>query len=116
MRLYVGNLPLGVTENELKGLFSRIGKVTNMTIAINRKTGISDGYGYLDMARKDGLRAIEKLAGFKTQSRALIVAEAREQPRVISSAASEFCKNARSTLGHLNDDSHRARHDVEDKE
>jgi cold-inducible RNA-binding protein len=104
MKLYVGNLPLGITDAELKGLFSRIGKVKKAIVVLNKKTGLSYGYGYVEMAREDGQRAISELNGFKTQSRTLFVKEVCVQNRGISSAAAEFCANGRSTLAHLNDD------------
>ena len=63
-RVYVGNLPSSCTESTLSSKFSEHGKVTGVKVIIDRITGRSLGYGFVDMASKaDANRVIDELDG-----------------------------------------------------
>ena len=80
MRLYVGGLPYATTENDLISLFEQIGAVTSATVIIDRETGRSKGFGFVDMeSNEDGQRAIEQLNGSAMGNRTITVNEARER-------------------------------------
>src|SRR5438270_5289772 len=81
--LYVGNLPFGTTDDELREVFGQYGTVTKSQVISDRETGRSRGFGFVEMA--DGAdEAIAALGGSMFQGRALTVNEARpreDRPR-----------------------------------
>jgi RNA recognition motif-containing protein len=80
-KLYVGNLPFGVEENQLRELFEGEGrKVASVQIITDRQTGRSRGFGFVEMeSPEDGEKAIASINGQEFQGRALVVNEAREK-------------------------------------
>ncbi len=84
MKLYVGNLPYSMTDSELESLFSEVGQVTSAKVVMDRETGRSRGFGFVEMDDSSGREAIEKFHGQEFQGRALVVNEARpreDRPR-----------------------------------
>ena len=82
MKLYVGNLPWSITDTDLKELFSGAGEVTSATIITDKDSGRSRGFGFVEMAKEVGQKAIEKFSGHVIDNRSLRVNEAKErQPR-----------------------------------
>jgi RNA recognition motif-containing protein len=80
MRLYVGGLPYQTNENDLTSLFEQIGPVTSATVIIDRETGRSKGFGFIDMdSTEDGQKAISQLNGTPLGGRTITVNEARER-------------------------------------
>jgi cold-inducible RNA-binding protein len=78
VRLYVGNLPFSVSEQDLEDLFSRSGQVESTNIVTDRDTGRSRGFAFVEMdSREAADAAIEALNGFELAGRALTVNEAR---------------------------------------
>jgi len=77
MRIYVGNLPYNSTESELRGLFEELGSVTSASIVMDRETGRSRGFGFVEMDDASANEAIEKLNGTQFDGRSLVVNEAR---------------------------------------
>jgi len=76
--LYVGNLPFSTTSDELAELFSRFGTVTKAQVIMDRETGRSRGFGFVEMA--SGVdEAIAAMNNAEYQGRRLTVNEA--QPR-----------------------------------
>ena len=75
MRLYVGNLPFQTTEDELREAFSAHGNVVDCKIIIDRETGRSRGFGFVEM--EDGADAIEQMNGHDFGGRNLNINEAR---------------------------------------
>jgi len=77
-RIYVGNLPFSATEEEMKTLFGEYGEVNHVDIIVDRQTGRSRGFGFVEMA-EDGAAdsAIEALNGKDMDGRPLTVNEAR---------------------------------------
>jgi RNA recognition motif-containing protein len=82
-KLYVGSLPYSVTEEELRDLFSSYGEIESVRIIMDKATGQSKGFGFVEMATiDDAQKAIEGLHGTQMGGRTLIVNNARpEQPR-----------------------------------
>src|SRR6187549_2959533 len=56
-KLYVGNLPFGVTSQELTDLFSQAGEVVSANIITDRFSGQSRGFGFVEMASEDAAQA-----------------------------------------------------------
>ena len=83
-KLYVGNLSYGVTSETLAQLFSAHGKVDSADVIIDRMTGRSKGFGFVEMSTEDEARAaIAATNGQDLEGRAMIVNEARPPaPRV----------------------------------
>jgi RNA recognition motif-containing protein len=80
-RLYVGNLPYGTTEDELTDLFSQMGEVANVAIIMDRETGRSKGFGFVEMTEASAaIPAVEKLNGTQMGGRTIRVAEANARP------------------------------------
>jgi RNA recognition motif-containing protein len=78
IRLYVGNLPFNVTEENLREHFSAIGTITYLSIPIDRETGKGRGIAFLEF--KDRAQADEAIRRFNNQSfqgRSITVSEAR---------------------------------------
>jgi RNA recognition motif-containing protein len=77
-RLYVGNLDYGVTDSDLDKMFSAYGTVESAQVVMDRDTGRSKGFGFVEM--KSDQEAQEAIAGLNGQlsgGRALTVNEAR---------------------------------------
>ena len=81
MKIYVGNLPWGVSNGDLEGLFATIGAVESAQVVMDRETGRSRGFGFVEMAQNDGQRAIAELNGQEIDGRALRVNEAQSKSR-----------------------------------
>ena len=80
-RLYVGNLPYRMTDEELATAFSQAGTVADVTIVIDRETGRSRGFGFVEMATEAAAAtALETMNGAEVGGRTLKVAEAKERP------------------------------------
>jgi len=79
MRIYVGNLPFSTTDDSLRSLFESHGAVTSAAVIIDRETGRSRGFGFVEMNDSDGRAAIEALNGQDLEGRALVVNEAKER-------------------------------------
>ena len=74
MNLYVGNLPYSMTEEDLEALFSQYGQVLSTIIIIDRHTGRSKGYGFVEMStQREGEIAIAELDGYPYMGRHLRV-------------------------------------------
>ncbi len=76
MKLYVGNLSFGTTDSDLQKLFEPHGVVRSAQVIMDRETGRSKGFGFVEM--EDGAQeAITALSGSQIDGRALTVNEAR---------------------------------------
>jgi RNA recognition motif-containing protein len=77
-RLYVGGIPYRSTEEELKTAFSQAGSVVSTKIIIDRATGRSRGFGFVEMSTpEEAQKAIEIWHGKEFDGRTLTVNEAR---------------------------------------
>jgi RNA recognition motif-containing protein len=80
MKMYVGNLAWSVTNSELEGLFSAYGPVRSAEVIMDRETGRSRGFGFVEMEGQDAAQqAMQALNGSPYQGRNLTVNEARER-------------------------------------
>ena len=77
-RLYVGNLTYGTNDDTLRQLFEEHGAVTSAQVIMDRDTGRSKGFGFVEMANEqEAQNAITALNGKQVDGRALTVNEAR---------------------------------------
>ena len=77
-KLYVGNLAYSVRDNDLQQAFGQFGTVTSAKVMMERDTGRSKGFGFVEMADEAGAAAaIAQLNGTQLDGRALKVAEAQ---------------------------------------
>ena len=81
MKLYVGNLDYGTTDESLQELFAECGDVVSAKIIMDRETGRSKGFGFVEMAVKgDAVKAISTLNGREINGREIRVNEAQQRP------------------------------------
>ncbi|MES2532189.1 MAG: RNA-binding protein [Pseudomonadota bacterium] len=82
-KLYVGNLAYSVRDNDLEQAFGEFGAVASAKVMMERETGRSKGFGFVEMGSDaEALAAIEGLNGQSLAGRALTVNEARPmEPR-----------------------------------
>jgi RNA recognition motif-containing protein len=79
-KIYVGGLPYATTEQELSDLFSAHGSVQSARIIMDKFTGKSKGFGFVEMATADeAQKAIAALNATQLGGRTLTVNEARPQ-------------------------------------
>ena len=80
-RIYVGNLPYSADSDQLTQLFSPYGEVVEATIVMDRDSGQSKGFGFVQMNSDEGARsAIAGLNGTTLGDRAITVNEAKPRP------------------------------------
>ncbi|MBI2450742.1 MAG: RNA-binding protein [Parcubacteria group bacterium] len=77
-KLYVGSLPYQTTDGELKELFGQAGTVESATIIMDKFSGKSKGFGFVEMSSDDEAgKAIEMFNGYEMGDRKIVVNEAR---------------------------------------
>ncbi len=77
MTLYIGNIAFSMTGDELQAAFSPYGKVTTAKIIMDKRTGRSKGYGFVEMENdRDGYTAIDELNGREVNGRTIKVSKA----------------------------------------
>jgi len=77
-KLYVGNLTYEMTDGDLQNLFSPHGAVQSAQVIMDRETGRSKGFGFVEMDKgEEATAAISALNGHEVNGRALTVNEAR---------------------------------------
>ena len=77
-KIYVGNMPFTMTEEEVRTLFSEAGAVSSVSMITDRDTGRSRGFGFVEMAvDAEADKAIQMFNGRKLGDRPLVVNEAR---------------------------------------
>src|ERR1022692_2192355 len=78
MKLYVGNLSYGMTDSDLQNLFEQYGTVVSAQIIMDRDTGRSKGFGFVEMSTtEEGQAAIQALHDQEVSGRKRTVNEAR---------------------------------------
>ena len=73
MKVYVGNLPWSVTDLHLQNLFTPFGSVESAEVVIDKESGRSRGFGFVEMEPQSAAQAIAELNGHEIESRALRV-------------------------------------------
>lgn len=82
MNIYVGNLPFRASSDELQNIFAAHGAVARVTIPVDRETGRSRGFAFVEMPNDaEASVAIKSLNGFEFMGRMLKVNEARPVER-----------------------------------
>ena len=77
-KLYVGNLPYSTTSDDLRTMFAAAGEVASATVIIDKMSGRSKGFGFVEFANdSDADKAIEMFNGKDMDGRPLTVNEAR---------------------------------------
>ncbi len=77
MNIYLGNLNYGVKEQDLQALLEGFGAVDSVKIIVDRATGRSKGFGFVEMPDDEAAkRAMEELAGKEFAGRTLVIREA----------------------------------------
>jgi RNA recognition motif-containing protein len=80
MRLYVGNLAYSTTEDTLRNDFGKFGNVTSALVVIDRVSGRSRGFGFVEFSTpEEGSAAINGMNGVSLDGREIVVNEARER-------------------------------------
>jgi RNA recognition motif-containing protein len=82
MNIYVGNLSYGMSEDELRDAFGAYGTVSSVKILMDRETGRSRGFGFVEMPDQgEAEAAITQLNGKDVGGRPLRINEARPRER-----------------------------------
>jgi RNA recognition motif-containing protein len=95
-KLYVGNLPYSATEDSLREAFSRFGTVESVNIIMDRDTGRSKGFGFIELSTKqEAAEAIAKMNNAEMDGRTLKVSEALPQAPRSSSGSRGYGEGGR---------------------
>jgi cold-inducible RNA-binding protein len=88
-RVYAGNLNFDLTDAGLRAVFARVGGVEQAVVMRDRWTGLSRGFGFVDMMTgEDAEAAIGELNGTEVMGRTLRVAPAKPRENTSSQASS----------------------------
>ncbi|QQL49614.1 RNA recognition motif domain-containing protein [Mucilaginibacter ginkgonis] len=80
MNIFVGSLPYSLKEEDLKELFEAYGEVSSAKVIIDRETGRSKGFGFVEMSDDEsGQKAIDGLNGVEVSGRSIAVSQAEER-------------------------------------
>jgi RNA recognition motif-containing protein len=78
-KIYVGNLPWGASEADVRDFFSTFGEVHSVAVITDRETGRSRGFGFVEMDDDNAERAISEANGRDMGGRPLRVNEAQQR-------------------------------------
>lgn len=79
-KLFVGNLSFQTTNSDLESLFAQVGTVASATVIMDKFTGKSRGFGFVEMSTPQEVQqAVERFHGSDLHGRALTVNEAKPQ-------------------------------------
>ncbi len=78
-KIYVGNLPWSMTEDQLRDFFAGFGNVESVAIITDRDTGRSRGFAFVEMDDADADKAIAEGNGHELDGRALRINEAQDR-------------------------------------
>lgn len=82
MNIFVGNINYRLTNDTLKEVFLPYGEVTSARIVIDKVTGRSKGFGFVEMPdQQEALKAIAALHETEVMGRKMIASEAKPNPR-----------------------------------
>ena len=88
-KIYVGNLPYSVTDSSLESNFAEFGNVSSAKVMMDRETGRSKGFGFVEMASAEVAQAaITALNGMSVDGRSIVVNLAR--PREATGGAGGY--------------------------
>ena len=75
--LYVGNLPWSVKEDEIAQKFSEIAEIIAVRLIVNKITGKSRGFAFVEVADEDAEKVVKAMSGYNWAGREIVVNEAR---------------------------------------
>ncbi|MFQ5696698.1 MAG: RNA recognition motif domain-containing protein [Myxococcota bacterium] len=79
-KLYIGNIPFNTTEDDLRAVFERHGPVSSVNVIMDRETGRSRGFAFVEMADESAAaEAVRSLDGSDMGGRSLRVDEAQDR-------------------------------------
>jgi len=103
-KIYVGNLPYSVTDSSLKSNFAEFGNVTSARVMMDRDTGTSKGFGFVEMeSAAVAQAAIVALNGVSVDGRAIVVNLARPREQASGGGgygANGYTASKRSDVGY----------------
>ena len=76
MNLYISNLSYNISDEDLRLLFADYGEITSAKVIMDRETGRSRGFGFVEMDESSAINAISALDGKEVDGRALRVNKA----------------------------------------
>ncbi|MCD7978723.1 MAG: RNA-binding protein [Tannerellaceae bacterium] len=77
MNIYIANLSYSITDEDLMDLFNEYGPVASAKVVMDRETGRSRGFGFVEMEDADGEKAIEELNNAEYEGKTISVSVAR---------------------------------------
>jgi RNA recognition motif-containing protein len=81
MNIFVAGLPYDMDDAELREFFEKFGKVNSAKVAMDKETGKSRGFGFVEMPdENEGKEAIEGLNGISLGKKPLVVKQADDRP------------------------------------
>ncbi|HSV52319.1 MAG TPA: RNA-binding protein [Burkholderiaceae bacterium] len=103
-KIYVGNLPYSVTDASLESNFAEFGGVSSAKVMMDRETGRSKGFGFVEMASAEVAQAaINGLNGMSVDGRSIVVNLARPREEGCGSggySAAGYSASKRSDIGY----------------
>ena len=82
MKLFVGNIPFSMTEEELRTIFEEYGSILSCKLIVDLETGKSRGFGFIEYASKeDAQKAIDQVHDQEVKGKKLVVNEARSKEK-----------------------------------
>lgn len=81
-KLYVANLQWGVDDIIFKDFFEKVGQVISANIIMDRETGRSRGFGFVEMADEEGTKAAIALSGTLLNGRPVAIKPAEPEKRI----------------------------------
>lgn len=80
MNIFIASLPFDVDDDELKGFFETYGEVSSAKVILDRETGRSRGFGFVEMTDDESAKkAISELDGADIDGRTIVVKEAEDR-------------------------------------
>ena len=81
MKLFVAGLPYDLDDAELEEIFEKFGKVSSARVAMDKATGKSKGFGFVDIpSDAEAKNAIESLKDISLGKKPLVVKQAEDKP------------------------------------
>ncbi len=97
MKIFIKGLPLQVGEEELKEVFGDFGQVKSLRIIVDRETGKSKGFGFVEMPSDDEAReAIRNMNGGDYYGNRILVTEAKEDGAAPGGRGGNFNRQPRN--------------------
>lgn len=93
MNIYVSNIPFKMEESQLNELFAEFGEVTSAKIIMDKFTGRSKGFGFVEMSDSAAQAAIASLNGKEVMGLALRVNEAKPRPEYSGGGGGGYNRN-----------------------